>query len=340
MWWSLAAAIVLRRETDNEPVPSFEEYVGFDADEDAAMNASAIPGLQPLVAVANATIEPRVQCPAGIRADVQQLQWRMEHAPRLYSSQPAPPKPSYLFIIVPPGYGSTALLSLLATSPRVGTLCGSGALNCEGCYILYGHGLMAHEDRWQRDQPPDWTKAAEQFDAYYPEGKPIKVEKSPNNIVKTERIAAQLTRAGHNVRFVVMSRSPCFVGYGGHHGAGIYVRAWDFFAREMLQTLQRKSAGSGTVAALHLRYEDLLRDPYAVTEQLLDFMPELGSLDPTVNRLAERGGKMLDAGKNGDRSKSVVGYLLKYRHIAADYKSVDGGFRPLMQQLGYAAPAV
>lgn len=355
MWLSLVAALVLREPHGQVPplgtVPPLDTYLGFPEDVEngdlsdlagqlAAFNATANALRVNSSAGVNST-SARIKCPAGVQADVRGLSWRMQHASRKFAvSKPVPRAGrTYIFVIVPPGYGSTAVLSMLASSPNVGTLCASSALNCEGCYILYFKNLLSHEDRWQRDQPPDWVKAVDAFEEFYQPPKQLRVEKSPNNIVKTQAIAKQLSAAGHHVRFVVMSRSPCFVGAAGHHGAGIYTWAWDFFAQEMLATLGRTASGPGSVAALHVRYEDLLADPYQVSASLLNFMPELGSIDPTVNGLEKKGGTMLP-GKDDGRSKSVVQYLLEYKNIPADHYSVDGKYRGLMQQLGYQTPAI
>lgn len=336
----LGCALILRSE---QPVPSLDEYLGFPVDADAK-NLSALGPLLPAPDVAgriethaNGTTMTRVGCPTGVVANLAQLKQQALHAPRVYAATKVAPKPTYIFVIVPPGYGSTAVLSLLATSPHVGTLCKSAVgLNCEGWYVLQQHGLLATEDRWRRDRPLDWVQAIATFRSYLPVGKPLMVEKSPNNIVKTQQIAQQLTIAGHNVRFVVMSRSPCFVEAPGlDHGGSLYTWAWEFFAQEMLDTLQRGPSGPGTVEAIHIQYENLLKDPYSVANRLLQFLPELESLDPTTNPLASMGGHMLD----GDRAKSVVSYMLKYKRVQADHASVDGKYRQLMRKLGYATPA-
>lgn len=342
---ALANAVLLRREA----VPSLEEYLGFAPDEDvgnASDLASALAPFLPVNAVhnhTNGTDTTRISCPGGVTANTAQLEYRLNSAPRLYAVKSAPTfeKPTYIFVIVPPGYGSTALMSLLATSPHVGTLCTCGdmCLNCEGCYILYAKRVMLWANRWNRDAPSSWVAAVNAWEQFYPKGKTLKLEKSPNNIVKTAEIARQLTAAGNNVRFVVMSRSPCFVSTHGLHGAGMYVETWEFFAKEMLASLTRKSSGAGSVKALHVRYEDLLADPYEVSQQLLDFLPQLESLDPTENPLPSQGGKMY-GGKDNGRAKSVVQYLLEYKHIPADHRNVAIRYRGLMEQLGYAAPSV
>lgn len=343
MLWLLAAqAVFLRRQ-----VPSLEEYLGFTADEDAA-NASA---LAPLIGVpspvlANGTdgppaahAVPWIKCPAGVTANKAQLQWRMANQRRAYASGVPQPKETFLFVISPPGYGSTAIMSLIATSPMVGTLCTAGSVNCEGCWLLYSQGLMAHKRRWERDQPADWTKAIKLFQQFWPTGKPIKLEKSPNNVVKTQQIVDDLTSAGKHVRFVVLTRSPCFLTTPQLLlGGGVH--PWEFFAQEMISTLSRSPKGTGTVDAVHVRYEDLLADPYEVSKRLLDWLPQLGSLDPTENPLPRLGGEMLDPSQTKDRAKSVVQYLLEYGHIPADHASVDPKYRALMQKLGYPTQAV
>lgn len=112
-------------------VPSLDEYLGFPVDADAK-NLSALGPLLPAPDVAgriethaNGTTMTRVGCPTGVFANVAQLKQQALHAPRVYAATKVAPKPSYIFVIVPPGYGSTAVLSLLATSPHVGTLCTS-----------------------------------------------------------------------------------------------------------------------------------------------------------------------------------------------------------------------
>jgi len=304
-------------------------------------------GLLPLLA-ASALLSRRLSCPPELKPDLDKLRAERAQGPVL-AAQPPPParKPRYVFVITPPLYGSTALFALLATSPNVATLCGAGKVNCEGQYLLQQAGLMPASERYTADFPKNWTAAVGVFAQTWNMSKPLLVDKSPSNVFKTEGIARDLVKAGRDVDFVIMSRSPCFVETLDWKAPALKADfTWENYAR-----LLEKARHLPGTRSLFLHYEDLVTDPYTVSRRLLEFLPQLGQVDPAWNPIHELGApvygerttrwdrarkEMVAAEPDTDRAKSVVEYMLERRAFPAFHAAVDRRYAPLMAKLGYA----
>jgi len=312
--------------------PTLEEYMGFAPEEE--------PDWQSLLNstydnVSTVSIESaNIICPTGVQANLQALKARSLQGPVHAPTHPINPKQSYLFVIAPPYTGSTALFSLLATSPGVATLCTApNTVNCEGQYILWNNGQVPYHNRWAPEFPTDWERAVASYRRYWDMAKPVLVDKSPSNVVKTLHIAEDLERRGHDVNFVVMTRSPCFM-QAGHLTGDAATGGYSVLAEAMWQTLQRAKGPTAKSRAVHIRYEDLIDDPYAVSQKLVKFMPQLVSLNPAYNPINEKGGEVL-AFKNTDRAKSIVDYMLQYGFVSADHAQVPPVYGEAMKRFGY-----
>jgi len=190
--------------------------------------------------------------------------------PDLYeSSRRLDGQPRHLFISGPAYGGTTALYSLISTSPAVSNLCSAQSLNCEGSWLLIKEGLMSYETRWDPTYPQDWIQAVEVYKQYWNLSQPILVEKSPNSALKFSRIWNDLHSAGEAATFLYIVRSPC---YPPHHNL------WEDHMDGIAEQLAALRAAGARVHVVRL--EELLIDPYGVAQNILQFMPRLGSLDP------------------------------------------------------------
>lgn len=252
-------------------------------------------------------------CPAFENPDFDALRQRETSGP-----VHAPPEAvtseadsTYLFLLVPPYHGSTALLNFLATSPAASTLCAAGTWACEGTWLLMDEGLLDQENRWDEEKPEKWGEALSVFERYWDRRKRVKIEKSPPNLPKAARIYREFSRLGKRVRFIMMTTSPCYKVTKPKH-------------REMLHDARLALPSR---ALLHIRYEELLRDPYAQAARILDFLPELRSLDPA------RGGlRKSDVGRRGT---PVVPYVLTRGPFENEEQSILPDWVPFMREFGH-----
>lgn len=208
------------------------------------------------------------------------------------STRAAKTEPVNLFLFVPPYWGSTALLSLIASSPRATTLCEAGTANCEGTWLLIKAGLMQEGTRWDPELP-DWSEAFRLFSSIWEEGKQVRVEKSPPNIAKVAELVKYFAKRKDEVAFLVMTRSPCFTT----RGTDMDWRKYALILAEALDVLKVSGSKHKVV-----RYEDLLFDPYGTASEILDFLPSLEALDPNLNNLPQ----VSDVNKG----MSIVDYIL------------------------------
>lgn len=201
-------------------------------------------------------------------------------APAIFERQPL-----YLFILADSFSGSSALHSLLMTSPRVTNLCPANVWMCEGVEILRKKRFLRQRDRWT-NLPLNWTAVLQEYEKYWSMGPPsanIRVDKSTfTNVVKLPGIMEHFANDKSRVAFISMTRSPCTrnddeaESRSNHHNQTV---------QEKRLKLQRDALASLRLAGfttLEVKYEDLLMDPCSSSNALLDFLPELETLNPGV----------------------------------------------------------
>eukprot|EP00747_Dinoflagellata_sp_TGD_P166573 gnl/TRDRNA2_/TRDRNA2_189556_c0_seq1.p1 gnl/TRDRNA2_/TRDRNA2_189556_c0~~gnl/TRDRNA2_/TRDRNA2_189556_c0_seq1.p1 ORF type:complete len:346 (+),score=31.09 gnl/TRDRNA2_/TRDRNA2_189556_c0_seq1:102-1139(+) len=246
-------------------------------DDDAGTGSDAILKLQEMPSETRRQPLSAFVCPESIDPDLESLQQRIPKGPvsapqnmtgtRLFQDMRGRSDPVYLFILMAPDTGSTAMLSLLATSPALSTLCSAGTPHCEGTWLLIRDGLIASEHaRWDRNQPYDWNAAIQDYSRFWDLSKPVLADKSPPNIRKARRIYDDLTATGKNAKFIMVTRSLCY---------GSPPTDWQ---RDMMVRQKRRLPQD---SLLHIRFEDLLRNPYQTAERVLAFLPQLKSIDPS-----------------------------------------------------------
>ena len=151
---------------------------------------------------------------------------------------------------------------------------------------------MSYPERWSSSAPESWGKAISVYEKYWDPQKKVRVDKSPPNINKVDAIIEYYKNNPKGVAFITMTTSFCFVKS---------YRKTDILTRKEILAHGIEAARRANFSNLVLKYEDFLKDPYSISERLLNFLPQLRELDPAVNNLTELKGK---------RSESVVDYIL------------------------------
>ena len=116
------------------------------------------------------------------------------------------------------------------------------------------------------------------------------MEKSPPNVVKVKNIAEYFKERPQEVAFISMTTSNCFKKGGGDKKESL-ADALDFLHREQYPHL-------------NIKYEDLLRDLYEVSQRIVRFLPSLKQLDPDNNTLNT-------TFVEGERGHSIVDYVVE-----------------------------
>ena len=180
------------------------------------------------------------------------------------------PMPSYLFILCPPYSGSTLLWKLLSTSENV------SSLPLEGQFLPELKELM-RDKPWDSSHTLPWPEIKRVWESYWDRNKPVLLEKSPPNIIRTRDILAHF----QPVKFVIMVRNPYAQAEGLMRRNNWKVtRAANF----SMMCLQRQLENARDLDDTQvLTYESLVQNPAKACEQLANFMPALGALDSTAS---------------------------------------------------------
>lgn len=188
-----------------------------------------------------------------------------------YCGQPKMGKMNaYVFILCPPYSGSTILWNLVSTSDAVSSLPG------EGQYIPEVEEVM-RQAPWKASVALPWKRIKEVWEGYWDKEKPLLVEKSPPNLIRTNSILEHFSP----VYFLIMVRNPYAHCEGPmrRNGWGVE-KAAEFTVRCMRQ--QRENAEK-LDHALSLTYEELVENPEATSQAIQASIPELGKLKHDQN---------------------------------------------------------
>ena len=172
---------------------------------------------------------------------------------------------TYLFILCPPFSGSTLLWRLVATSPAVSTL------PSEGQFLPEVENIM-RKNPWNADVLLPWEMIKEVWEGYWDLERPILVEKSPPNLLRT----GEIVKYFNPIYFLLMVRNP----YA--HCEGIIRRKWDAkeaaeFAVRCLR-LQAENVKK-LKNVLSLTYEELVENPENLSKKIQSFIPQIGDLN-------------------------------------------------------------
>ena len=173
---------------------------------------------------------------------------------------------SYLFVLCPPYSGSTLLWKLLSTSQNV------SSLPDEGQFLPELESLM-RDKPWDASHALPWPEIKRVWESYWDRAKPVLLEKSPPNIIRTKDILAHF----QPVKFIVMVRNPYAQSEGLMRRNQWTARRAANFSTMCLRTQLRNARELDNV--LVQTYEDLVQNPARACRQLAQFMPELGEMD-------------------------------------------------------------
>ncbi len=172
----------------------------------------------------------------------------------------------YLFVLCPPYSGSTLLWKLLSTSANV------SALPDEGQFLPELENVM-RDKPWDQDHALPWPDIKRVWESYWDKTKPVLLEKSPPNLIRTRDILAHF----QPVKFVVMVRNPYAQSEGLMRRNNWTARRAANFSMMCLR-MQLKNVRE-LENTLVLTYESLVEDAARTCQQLASFMPELGEMD-------------------------------------------------------------
>ena len=177
---------------------------------------------------------------------------------------------SYLFVLCPPYSGSTVLWKLLSTSPNV------SALPAEGQFLPELKEIM-REKPWDAGHALPWPRIKQVWESYWDREKPVWLEKSPPNLIRTRDILAHF----QPVKFIVMVRNP----YAQSEGL-MRRNNWSLekAANFSMMCLRRQRENARELDnALVLTYESLVQNPAGACERITAFLPQLGDMDITAS---------------------------------------------------------
>lgn len=177
---------------------------------------------------------------------------------------------SYLFVLCPPYSGSTLLWKLLSTSENV------SSLPLEGQFLPELESIM-REKSWDSSHVLPWPKIKRVWESYWDLNKPVLLEKSPPNLIRTPDILAHF----QPVKFIIMVRNPYAQSEGLMRRNNWTAKRAANFSMMCLRT-QLKNARE-LEDALVLTYESLVQNPAQACQEMAAFLPELDDMDHTAS---------------------------------------------------------
>lgn len=213
-----------------------------------------------------------------------------------------------------PYSGTSALEGLISTAPHVTDLCAAGMWQCEDTLLMEQYGFKEPSER--RFDPGIIT--AEQYAYAFKDfaikwwdmSKTLLMDKTPNLIMRYERVKAAADMLGVPVKFVILTRHP-FSWTSKTHP----FNQEDYY--DMMRHVQ-KLLHDDTIDKLQIRYEDLAERLPETIKQLEAFLPRAGgSFDPHKSGLSSQSG--------GERGLGVADYFKQ--------NPMDWERRPLMPKV-------
>lgn len=173
---------------------------------------------------------------------------------------------SYIFILCPPFSGSTILWKLVSSSESV------SALPKEGQFLPETKGLMRAQ-AWNKDIELPWGEIKQIWHTYWDQEKSLFLEKSPPNLMRTDRILEHFSPA----YFLIMVRNP----YALCEGLIRRVKqnpkkAARFVIRCLRQQAENTKALQNSLA---FSYEEFSDHTDMVIKKIQDFIPQIGEMD-------------------------------------------------------------
>ncbi|WP_259225277.1 sulfotransferase [Salinibacter ruber] len=177
-----------------------------------------------------------------------------------------------LFILSPPFSGSTLVHDVIATSDRVTQLPAEGQHLPEvKDWMRSGRIRGKH---WDSSHTVPWERVRGVWDTYWDEEKPVRLEKSPPNLLR----AKAMEDAFDSSFFIVMIGDPYAFCEGcarraNELDAADSARLWIRCARKQTENLEELSR------ALLVRYEDFVEHTEEMIQQIGSFIPEIQDIE-------------------------------------------------------------
>lgn len=243
------------------------------------------------------------KCPkAAMVPDLRSLQRNTTLGP-VRGKAVQPSRPHHVFITGLPYSGTTSVYGLVSTSPRASNLCSGHKSCCEGGPLLVDAGLLPASQAYNPSYPKDWNEAIKVYQKFWNMSAPVLVEKSVGNIDRFPRIWKALKAKGASASFIYVIRSACFYAHLDQAGS-------QWLPNMKSVVIQTRALQKASAPVMLVKYEDMVRDPFGVARQILNFVPELLLLDPAKNGLHDApfvGKGMLQS----DRSSSLVEFITR-----------------------------
>ena len=214
-------------------------------------------------------------------------------------------EPLYLFLLTLNNSGSTAFIKFLNTSPNTSLLWHNG----EGQALPSVREIMFTEKRkrWDLTHEMPWEFIKTKYLEKWNHSSKILLEKTPHNLIRAKFIQ----KVFPGVKFIVMNRNPyaqcssCFSRYASRRIQSKR-KAWKLFWRKgfdikylleiMIGISKKKKMAEFAKQWLfkseyqkynlenldnvvQVSYEEFTQDPVAIKNKMLEFCPELESLD-------------------------------------------------------------
>jgi hypothetical protein len=150
------------------------------------------------------------------------------------------------------------------------------SLPLEGQFLPELKGVM-REKPWDTSHQLPWPLIKEAWESHWDKSKPILLEKSPPNIIRTREILTHF----QPVKFVLMVRNPYAQTEGLMRRNNWTAKRAANFSMMCLRTQLDNSRTLDDV--LVLTYESLAQNPASACEKLIAFIPGLNDIDPNAN---------------------------------------------------------
>ncbi|MBP7461252.1 MAG: hypothetical protein KBA26_08180 [Candidatus Delongbacteria bacterium] len=180
-------------------------------------------------------------------------------------------KHKFLFILSPPYCGSTLLSELISTSKSVSLNNPFGYLEGQGLPTI--RNIMFDVDRrWDESYEYNWYRIKKEWMKYWDQTCPVLLEKSPPNIIRAQSIRRNFTPS----YFIILYRNPyaqcqSLIKRKKNNPVIAAEFAIKCLRHQMNNILQLNQS-------LQLSYESLTDNPYYISKQIKNLVPELNDI--------------------------------------------------------------
>jgi len=178
---------------------------------------------------------------------------------------------SYLFILSPPYCGSTLLNELLGTSSNVSSTNIFGTR--EGLGLPEVRKMIDYRQHWETAYAFPWKNIKKQWYKYWDSSKKVFLDKSQPALIRAQAMQAAFDGA----YFILLVRNPFAL-------CESYIRRDKMTALEAaIFTIQCFHAQKDNAATLKnvliLKYEQLVDTPISISQEMINFLPDIKELD-------------------------------------------------------------